>query len=583
MLLLFGFIHFFFFFRKEDQKKAKKAGDDVRFPIRDPSYRARTEASRSLSPEQLAVVESVVAGNNVFFTGSAGTGKSHTLRAIVCELRTRYFRGGEVCVVASTGIAATHVGGTTLHSFAGVGIVEEESTQQQQSQLQVCIGRAKKNSMARQRWRQCRVLVVDEVSMVAPHFLDVLDKVGRAVRSCPDKPFGGIQLVISGDFLQLPPVDKSASSSKLRYAFEASCWREMIDACFELKTVYRQQGDLRFVELLQRVRRGVVTDDDDALLKSRMLGGSDPFMMTAGNGVVATKLYTHRDNVERENVARLQSLSGPSRIYMAKDSGEEAAKSALDKGCLAPRELQLRVGAQVLLLKNLSPPFLVNGSRGCVIAFKRASPSSDSKDAVKFEAREYPEVRFDNGHVMIVTPERWETEQAGQVIASRIQVPLCLAWALSVHKCQGMTIEKVEVDISRAWDDGQAYVALSRCTSLNGMKLVGYDAAKIHASAKVLHFYDHLNEFCRPKQHQVHMAQLFKIKREESLSDTSSLVVSPNEEPKKKPEVVTGSLLSTTTTMTVAQHQHDDSWECGMCLHVQSVKFKICEMCGENR
>lgn len=303
------------------------------------------------------------------------------------------------------------------------------------------------------------------------------------------RPFGGIQLVLAGDFLQLPPVEKGAKEST--YVFETNAWKESMDLCIELKRVFRQKNQ-EFVGLLQAIRLGKVSDEHHAMLVARM-----GRKLNVENGIIPTRLYTHRNSVASENQKELEHLKGRAYVFAARDSGkDEYSKENLIKNCLAPTILKLRNGAQVMLLKNLDPPHLVNGSRGVIIGFERVSMQEmdpkDKRKTVRFEDREYPKVKFDNGMVRVMTPQEWELERAGEVLATRAQVPLCLAWALSIHKCQGMTIDKVEVDISSAWDPGQAYVALSRCTDLQGLGLLGYIRSKIHASQKVLEYYESL-------------------------------------------------------------------------------------------
>jgi ATP-dependent DNA helicase PIF1 len=432
-----------------------------------------------LSGEQRQVLEAVSEGRNVFFTGSAGVGKSFTLRVLIGDLRRR-FHESSVFVTASTGIAATHIGGTTLHSFAGVGLGA--------ASVEQAVAKVKNNKVARERWQSCRVLVIDEISMIGASFFELLDAVGQSVRSS-SRPFGGIQVVVTGDFLQLPPVDRKGEET---YVFESESWKSAIDVSIELTQVFRQKNQV-FVELLQALRVGRVSDEHDRVLQSRMHA-----RLSTENGVLPTRLYTHRDSVERENEVQLNALTGRAFVFVAKDTGDDYTKEMLAKNCMAPATLKLKLGAQVMLLKNLDPPLLVNGSRGRVVGFERMTAASVSEEERKrskaqVEDREYPKVRFDNGQELVLTPQAWEVERGGVVMATRAQVPLCLAWALSVHKCQGMTIDKVEVDVAASWDAGQAYVALSRCTSLEGLSLLGYRRDKIRAHPKVLEFYAKLH------------------------------------------------------------------------------------------
>lgn len=445
-----------------------------------------------LSDDQRAVIDNVRGGNNVFFTGSAGTGKSFTLVALIAVLKElNADMPGTVHVTASTGIAATHIGGTTLHSFAGLGIGNES--------LEVLVARAKDNKGTRERWMEARVLVVDEVSMVGADFFEKLDLVAKELRK-NQRPFGGIQLVFSGDFLQLPPVEKTHG-----HLFECASWKRAVHVTIELRRVFRQQDEL-FIALLQSLRRGIVTDEMDAILKSRMgaLSSSSFSSLTVKTDaefnnpdaqIKPTRLYSHRASVDGENNAQLERLEGNAVKFVARDTGQ--SKDAADKNFLVPAELFLKVGAQVILLKNLDPPHLVNGSRGLVVRFEKVGPGArndgNNRAPLMYGPdldREYPVVQFLGGRTMTVTPEEWKLERGLEVIARRVQVPLMLGWALSIHKSQGMTIPRIETDISQCFDSGQAYVALSRATTLEGLGILGYRRDRIRADPRVLAFYD---------------------------------------------------------------------------------------------
>lgn len=422
-----------------------------------------------LSADQKRLVDAALEGKNVFVTGSAGTGKSFVFRHVIDLLKAKY-PPNTVYVTASTGIAATPLGGITLHGYAGVGLGEDT--------VEVILTKLEKNKPARDRWQKTRVLIVDEISMVSPAFFSKLDRIGRAVRSRQEMPFGGIQLVLAGDFFQLPPVVKGPGGANgMRFVFETDAWKQAVTTIIELTEIFRQTNS-DFVSLLQRVRRGAITDEDHKTLLSRL-----NVKLPSTNGILPTRLHTHRKSVDSDNEKALAALPGEEVSFVAVDDKiEKAAYDQLQKNCLAPANLVLKRGAQVMLLKNLNPPHLVNGSRGIVIDFIK------NKDGVT-----EPQVLFDNGLKIVVEKAVWKIERhKNVVVAMRTQTPLCLAWAFSVHKCQGMTIDKAEIDISGCWDPGQAYVALSRCTSLEGMRLLGYNRFAIKASDKVKEFYQSL-------------------------------------------------------------------------------------------
>lgn len=406
-----------------------------------------------LSAEQERVLEVALSGANVFFTGSAGTGKSFTLRAVISALRHKH--GAEyVHVTASTGIAATHINGTTLHSFSAAGLGRDT--------VDVVCKKMVKNPGARKRWREAKVLVVDEISMIASGFFELLDKIGQKQRRS-EQPFGGIQLVLCGDFLQLPAVKGGDT-----FLFDSPAWKRAITTTIQLKTVFRQREAL-FIALLQSVRLGKVTDEVDALLRSRVVD------FTATGDIQPTKLYSHRADVDEENARRLAELPGQSISFPAKDSGPNADTAA--KSFIAPTSLALKMGAQVILIQNIDPPHLVNGSRGVVVGFDVRSHN--------------PLVRFCNS-THEIKPNVWEAKRGDELVVKREQIPLILGWALSIHKSQGMTLDLLETDISKCWDCGQAYVALSRATSLGGLWLLGYSRQCIKADPRVIAYYESL-------------------------------------------------------------------------------------------
>ena len=408
--------------------------------------------SADLSPEQKSVVEAVNAGMNVFFTGSAGTGKSYTLRRIITQMQNKYDTK-TVHVTASTGIAATNIGGTTLHSYASIGLGNES--------VDVIMKKLNKYRSVADRWRATRVLIVDEISMLSTEFFIKLDTIAKRIRG-NRSPFGGIQLILSGDFLQLPAIDKKGG-----LLFQCTTWKECVTRTIELKTVFRQR-DARFIALLQDLRKGIVTDETDAFLRSRIGRKKDD----AGQ-VKPTKLYSHRVDVDQENALQLAKLTGEPKQYTAQDSGPQKENAA--KLFMAPTQLTLKLHAQVILISNLDPPNLVNGSRGVIIGF----------DVVTQD----PIVQFNCGVTLCVGPHVWESKRGDEIVVRRHQIPLMLGWAMSIHKSQGMTLDLLETDISQCWDSGQAYVALSRATSIEGLHLLGYKRECIKADPAVLDYY----------------------------------------------------------------------------------------------
>ncbi|XP_076982767.1 ATP-dependent DNA helicase PIF1 [Tamandua tetradactyla] len=405
-----------------------------------------------LSEEQAAVLRAVLKGQSIFFTGSAGTGKSYLLKRILGSLPPT----GTVAT-ASTGVAACHIGGTTLHAFAGIG--------SGQAPLAQCVALAQRPGV-RQGWLNCQRLIIDEISMVEADLFDKLEAVARAVRQ-QNKPFGGIQLIICGDFLQLPPVTKGSQSPQ--FCFQAKSWKRCVPVTLELTEVWRQV-DQTFISLLQAVRLGRCSDEVTRQLRATAVH------RVGRDGIVATRLCTHQDDVALTNQRRLRELPGEVHSFEAVDSDPDQART-LDAQCPASRQLQLKLGAQVMLVKNLAVSRgLVNGARGVVVGFAA-------------EGRGLPQVRFLCGVTEIIRADRWTVQVSGGQLLSRQQLPLQLAWAISIHKSQGMSLDCVEISLGRVFASGQAYVALSRARSLQGLRVLDFDPVVVRCDPRVLHFY----------------------------------------------------------------------------------------------
>ncbi|XP_049633821.1 ATP-dependent DNA helicase PIF1 [Suncus etruscus] len=405
-----------------------------------------------LSVEQAAVLRAVLQGQSVFFTGSAGTGKSYLLKRILGSLPPT----GTVAT-ASTGVAACHIGGTTLHAFAGIG--------SGQAPLAQCVALAQRPGV-RQAWLSCQRLVIDEISMVEAELFDKLEAVARMVRQ-QDKPFGGIQLIICGDFLQLPPVTKGTQPPQ--FCFQAKSWRKCVPVTMELTEVWRQ-ADQTFISLLQAVRLGRCSEE-----VTRQLRATEAHKVGC-DGIVATRLCTHQDDVALTNEKQLRELPGELHCFEAMDSAPEHTRT-LDAQCPASRLLQLKKGAQVMLLKNLAVSRgLVNGARGVVVGFEP-------------QGRGLPQVRFLCGITEVIRTECWTVQNPAGQRLRRQQLPLQLAWAISIHKSQGMSLDCVEISLARVFTSGQAYVALSRARNLQGLRVLDFNPMVVRCDPRVLHFY----------------------------------------------------------------------------------------------
>jgi len=435
-------------------------------------------AEITLSSDQQLVVNAAALGESFFYTGPAGTGKSFVLKVVTNKLKENK-PPRSVFITASTGVAACNIGGTTLHSFAGVGL----GTKDVNDLIKIVM----QNKCARSRWKIATALVIDEVSMISGELFDKLEYIARVVRGS-SQPFGGIQIILCGDFFQLPPVFSKDTTDHL-LCFEAKTWKSVVPDCYQLNTIFRQKGDQTFVNLLNEVRSGVISDMTWRLLEScqRRNWSTDKELSDETSTIEATQLFPHREIVETTNNARLKQLEGEIVCYEAQDfATADNFKKLLEHDRL-PAHLELKLNAQVLLLKNLDlSRELVNGSVGFVIGFASQNIEGD----------QLPIVQFRNGYVRTISREESSIEIGSELVAKRKQIPLTLAWALSIHKSQGMTLSKVEINLANVFAEGQAYVALSRVTSLKGLKISGDlpKGSKFQPNPKVLKFYEQIQQ-----------------------------------------------------------------------------------------
>lgn len=394
---------------------------------------------------QATALEVLRCGVNAFLTGEPGSGKTYTTRQYLRWLRERRV---PCAVTASTGIAATHLGGLTVHAWCGVGVrraVDQDLLQRLQKFPQVV-----------RRVTEAKVLVIDEVSMLSAETLDAVDQCCRGLRGDP-RPFGGMQAVFVGDFFQLPPVRGEDESSLPPdavddFAFRAAAWREAKPVVCYLGEQHRQEDPLH-LGMLDALRRRAVTEETRALLAARCGVEARPG---------AVRLYAHNADVDRINADALDRLSGETRSYAMTAKGAKGVVQALARGCTSPETLALKRGAKVVFTRNDPQGRWVNGTLGVVLGY---DPET-----------EYPLVRDARGEVLLAEPASWSYEEDGKVIAEIKQVPLRLAWALTVHKSQGMSLDAAHIDLSRAFAWGQGYVALSRVRTLDGMTLEGFNA-----------------------------------------------------------------------------------------------------------
>ena len=453
---------------------------------------------------QSSALDILQTGQNVFLTGSAGSGKTYTLNQYINYLRARRV---PVAVTASTGIAATHMNGTTIHSWSGIGI-KDELSERDLSTL------ARKQFLA-DRLKETAVLIIDEISMLHAKQLNLVNEVLKHVRK-NDAPFGGIQVVVAGDFFQLPPIGSKGESNRDKFAFMSEAW---LDAKFHicyLSEQHRQvsaeaDGGIDLDDILNQIRRQDVTFEAIAALENTFDQDVD---------IKRTRLYTHNLNVNKINDKELAALDGEMRRFEASSVGDSKLVDTLKKTVRTQDDLILKVGAKVMFIKNNNELGVSNGTMGELIGFatvkvddvstKEKAQEKAKKDAKADMAddtsivmdedddkkvdshkksktkdkpastQKMPVVRLNSGREVIAEPEEWIIEdETGDVLASYEQVPLCLAWAITIHKSQGMTLDAAEIDLSRTFELGQGYVALSRLKSLEGLKLLGMNTMSL--------------------------------------------------------------------------------------------------------
>ena len=384
------------------------------------------------------------AGENVFLTGSAGAGKTYTLNQYIMYLKARKV---PVAITASTGIAATHMNGMTIHTWAGIGIKDSLSDDD--------LKRMKERKYLKEHLENAQVLIIDEISMLHAKQLTLVNQVLKYFKES-DEAFGGIQVIVAGDFFQLPPVGKNDERNRDKFCFMSEAWVEAkFRVCY--LTEQHRQGDDYLNDILNAIRAQSIDHQHiQALEHTRHQDIGDTF----------TRLYTHNMDVDNINFKHLNEIETESKQFDAVCDGNEKLIETLKSSVRAPEILNLKKHAKVMFVKNNFDMGYINGSLGEVIGFEE-----DDDHGI------LPKVKLTDGTVLLVEPETWSVDNdAGKTIASFQQIPLRLAWAITIHKSQGMTLEAAEINLSHTFEKGQGYVALSRLKSLSGLRLLGFNS-----------------------------------------------------------------------------------------------------------
>ena len=447
-----------------------------------------------LSREQQIAFDKYVQGHNIFITGPGGAGKSALIKLIN---QHAYKQFKDIHVTALTGCAAVLLNckAKTLHSWSGIGLGN--------GTIEQLVMKIKKNKFAKALWKGTDILVVDEVSMLSLKLFNTLNEIGKAVRG-NQRPFGGIQLIFSGDFFQLPPVGDKDEPDTQRFCFESDDWNSVFhrDCQIQLVKIFRQTDEI-YSTILNQIREGKIKRKSNDLLLQYV---GRPF---AENLVAEpTKLYPTKNKVEQINVIRMSSLHGETKEFKIKylkdlemtkndrlkrleftDKDIQVELDFLAGNLMCEKEMKLKIGSQVMCIVNIKSEqgdiLICNGSQGIIKEF--------------CEITGCPKVKYNNGIEMVMIRHVWESDKIPGIGVS--QVPLILAWALTIHKSQGATMDAAEIDVgSGIFECGQTYVALSRVKSLDGLYLTSFDAKRIRINKKVKEFYESLTLYHQTKE-----------------------------------------------------------------------------------
>ena len=449
-------------------------------------------ASDILNESQKRAFDSVKSGKNVFISGSAGTGKSFLIMQII-DYYNRLYGKSKVKITATTGAAAVQIGGTTIHRFSGLRnhINEHDNPE-------IILNYILKSADIINNWKEAKVLVIDEVSMLLPSTLEIIDLIARRCRGS-DKIFGGVQVILVGDFGQLPPVIKDKKIVN-KFCFQSKIWTELVQESIILDEIFRQKDDALFITILNLIRKGVGQEND--LVKSAMMACFNR-KLDITDGIVPIKLCTHNADVFKYNKGELDKLPSVAHDYHAEDQvhsktrrtiPENQAQYLLDS-CMAPKLITLKLDSQVILIKTIDSKIgLVNGTNGRIVAFEGG----------------YPVVEFSNKVKKQITKVKFN-DKLGDIEIVRNQLPISLGWAISIHKAQGVTVQKAELHLNNIFEpgyyshsltqsrthrtlSGQLYVAISRVKHIEGLSIITSKPENIFkgimADQEVLKFYN---------------------------------------------------------------------------------------------
>lgn len=433
--------------------------------------------------EQKLAYDKYIAGENIFITGPGGTGKTHIIKDIVEHAKNNN-KAYRVCALTGCAAVLLMCGAITVHSFAGIGLAS--------GTIDDVVDKVLKNKYKIQNWKKIDILIIDEVSMLSLKIFKILDIIARKIKKKPHIPFGGIQLIFSGDFYQLPPVGDKDDPESTQFCFETPLWNETFpkENQIEFKTMFRQ-SDPKYIKILNNIRRGKITNSTVEILtectKKICTEDTCPTILLPRkqdadiiNHEQLNKLDVMTEKIYKTEVVPEEELSLTSleiiNLTLFTDNEKEFERNYLADNIMAEKEIKLRISSYVMCIANInleSPTPIINGSQGIITEY----------------VGEYPLVKFNNGATQIMTPHIWNSERIPGIAIK--QVPLIYAWAITIHKAQGLSLDKALIDVGKQiFECGQTYVALSRIKSLEGLYLKGFDYKKIKINKKVHEFYN---------------------------------------------------------------------------------------------
>jgi hypothetical protein len=417
-------------------------------------------------------------GNNVFITGSAGTGKTYLLNKFTFYLKSRKIIP---TIVAPTGIAASHLQGQTIHSFFSLGIRNEIDDYFIESLLE--------KKYLQTRFSKLKVLIIDEISMVSPEIFTSMDKILRAFKQ-NDLPFGGVQTILSGDFFQLPPINRVNSDK--RFAWQSPSWKALdLKTCY-LQKKFRQDDDV-LISILDEIRCGDVSSNSYDILNSRHHKDLDI-------DFTPTKLYTHNIDVDRINNDELSRINNPAHTFQYESEGTAKNIQMIFKSSLVAEEMTLKKDAVVMFIKNNPELGFINGTTGVVVDFDKQT--------------QLPIVKTSYGSLIRLKLEDWTMENdKGNIVAKVSQIPLKLAWAITIHKSQGMTLDSAQIDLSKTFEVGQGYVALSRIKNIDGLRLMGLNEKALSVDPLILHIDDRIKAASQKSSDEISTISSSKLEK----------------------------------------------------------------------